>query len=302
MVGAAMGCSDAAAVKGVWTGRAAKLISAASIEISPRDHQIQDGLCGLLPMGATVFVNHPGSVTHHDIVAACVKLRLAGFTPIPHLVARRLVSFTQARDFLQRAVGEAAVTSVLLTGGDPAQPAGPFSDSADLLATGLVESYSIDNVVLAGHPEGHPRIDRRSLRAQLRTKLAAAQQRGLNVSLVTQFVFEPGPVEDWVSSLREEGVGCPIRIGVAGPATIATLAKFAVRCGIGASLRALGRGEAAFARILAEATSDALICSLAATGDGGVAFNGLHVFTFGGARRAAEWMRARREGFPVAAR
>jgi methylenetetrahydrofolate reductase (NADPH) len=301
MIGTAMSKLDGAAAGGVWTGRAAELISSASIEISPRDHQVQDGLCGLLPSGATVFVNHPGSVTHHDVVAVCLELRRAGFTPIPHLVARRLVSFTQARDFLQRAVGEAAVTSVLLTGGDPAQPVGPFYDTADLLATGLVESHGIANVVLAGHPEGHPRIDRRSLYAQLRTKLTAAQQRGLNVSLVTQFVFEPGPVQDWVSLLREEGVGCPIRIGVAGPATIATLAKFAVRCGIGASLQAIGRGEAAFARILAEATSDALICSLATTRDGGVAFDGLHVFTFGGARRAAEWMRARREGFPLPA-
>ena len=56
-----------------------------------------------------MFVNHPASVTHHDIVAACVKLRRAGFTPVPHIAARRLASFTQARDFLQRAADEAEV-------------------------------------------------------------------------------------------------------------------------------------------------------------------------------------------------
>ena len=60
-----------------------------------------------------MFVNHPGSVTHHDIVAACVKLRQAGFSPVPHVAARRLASFTQARDFMQRAAGEAGVTGIL---------------------------------------------------------------------------------------------------------------------------------------------------------------------------------------------
>jgi methylenetetrahydrofolate reductase (NADPH) len=269
--------------------RAAQLIANASIEISPRDDPLRDRLRELLAPGTTVFVNHPGSVTHHDIVAACVKLRRAGFVPMPHVAARRLASFTQARDFLERAAGEAAVGGVLLIGGDPAHSVGPFCDSSELLATGLVER-SIGQVAFAGYPEGHPSIDRRSLDAALRAKLALARCHGLGVSLVTQFGFEAAPVEHWVSSLRDDGVACPIHIGVAGPATIATLAKFAVRCGIGASLRALGRGQTAFARILAEATPDTLIDALAAAEDRGVAIDGLHIFTFGGVRRAAEWI------------
>lgn len=273
--------------------RAAQLIGAASFEISPRDDPVRDGLVELLPPGTTVFVNHPGSVTHHDIVAACVRLRRAGFDPVPHVAVRRLASFTQARDFVQRAAGEAEVTEVLLIGGDPAQAMGPFRDSAELLATGLVDGDAIRHVAFAGYPEGHPSVDRRSLDARLRAKLALAREHGLETSLVTQFVFEPGPVERWISGLRADGIGCPIRIGVAGPATIATLAKFAVRCGIGASLRALGRGQTAFARILAEATPDALIGSLIAGEERGLPIDGLHIFTFGGVRRTAEWIRAR---------
>jgi methylenetetrahydrofolate reductase (NADPH) len=273
--------------------RVAELIGAASIEISPRDDPMRERLSDLLAPGTTVFVNHPGSVTHHDIVAACTKLRRAGFFPTPHVAARRLVSFTQARDFLQRAAGEAAVTNVLLIGGDPAHPAGPFRDSADLLTTGLVEESGIDHVSFAGYPEGHPGVDRRRLEAALRAKLALARPRGLNAALVTQFGFEAAPIARWVSSLRGSGIACPIRVGVAGPATVATLAKFAVRCGIGASLRALGRGQTAFARILAEATPDALISSLVATVECGAPIDGLHLFTFGGVRRTAEWVRAR---------
>jgi methylenetetrahydrofolate reductase (NADPH) len=273
--------------------RATELIGACSIEISPREELAGEGLRELLDPGTRVFVNHPGSVTHHDIVAVCAKLRRAGFVPVPHIAARRLASFTQARDYMQRAAAEAGVESVLLIGGDPDHPVGPFSGSFDLLATGVVEAHGIGEVIFAGYPEAHPRIDTHSLDAALDAKIALAQQRGLEVALITQFGFEPEPIQRWVASLRERGIGCPVEVGVAGPANVATLAKFAFRCGVGASLRALARGHTAFARILAEATPDAFIASLVAGEDASAPLDGLHLFTFGGVRRTAQWMRAR---------
>jgi methylenetetrahydrofolate reductase (NADPH) len=278
--------------------RAAELIGGCSIEISPREALTEKGLRdlldqGLLAPGTTVFVNHPASVTHHDIVAACALLRRAGFTPVPHVAARRLASFTQARDFLGRAAAEAGVTSALIIGGDPDRRMGPFRDSLDLLTTGVVENSGIGEIILAGYPEGHPRIGAGTLAQALRAKMALVCERGLEVSLVSQFAFEAAPIRRWIASLRAQAILCPVRIGVAGPASIATLAKFAVRCGIGASLRALGRGHAAFARILVEAGPDGLIDALVAEEDPAAPIEGLHVFTFGGLRRTAEWIRAR---------
>jgi methylenetetrahydrofolate reductase (NADPH) len=272
---------------------AAELIAAASLEISPRDDPVRDRLVDLLPVGTTVFVNHPGSVTHHDIVAACRRLRREGFVPVPHVAVRRLASFTQARDFLQRAAGEADVKRILLIGGDAVRPVGPFADSGEVLASGVAEQSGVSEVAFAGYPEGHPHIDRARLDMALRAKLAEARRRGLAASLITQFAFEAAPIMRWMAGLRQEAVAVPVRVGIAGPATVATLAKFAVRCGIGASLRALGRGQTAFARILAEATPDALIASLASSEEHGVAIDGLHLFTFGGVRRTAEWIHAR---------
>jgi methylenetetrahydrofolate reductase (NADPH) len=274
-------------------GRRAKdLVGGCSIEISPRDDFAGEKLRGLLDPGTRVFVNHPGSVTHHDIVAACAKLRHAGFDSVPHVAVRRLASFTQASDFLQRAVGEADVAAALIIGGDPDHPAGPFPDSYDLLASGLVERHGLREVIFAGYPEGHPRIAARTLDETLRAKVALARRQGLEVSLVTQFGFDGGPVLRWMAALRATDIGCPVRVGVAGPATVATLAKFAVRCGIGASLRALARGHTAFARILAEAGPDGLIDALVAGEDPGRPIDGLHVFTFGGIRRTTDWIRA----------
>jgi methylenetetrahydrofolate reductase (NADPH) len=272
--------------------RLAELVAACSIEVSPRDDFAGDRLRELLDPGKTVFVNHPGSVTHHDIVAACARLRHAGFNPVPHIAARRLASFTQANDFLQRATAEADVKAALIIGGDPDHPVGPFPDTHDLLASGLLGHHGLREVAFAGYPEGHPRIASRALDEALRAKVALARQQGLEVSLVTQFGFEAAPIVRWIAALRAQDITCPVWVGIAGPASVATLAKFAVRCGIGASLRALARGHTAFARILAEAGPDALIGALVANEDPRYPIGGLHVFTFGGVRRAAEWIRA----------
>ena len=271
--------------------RVTELVGACSIEVSPRDDLAGERLCEVLAPGRTVFVNHPASVTHHDIVAACARLRRCGFEPVPHIAVRRLASFTQASDFLQRAVSEAQVGTALIIGGDPDHPVGPFPDSSDLLASGLAERYGLRAVAFAGYPEGHPRIAARTLDETLRSKVALARRRGFEVSLVTQFGFEAAPILRWIAALRATGIVCPVRVGVAGPATVASLAKFAVRCGIGGSLRALARGHTAFARILAEAGPDALVDALAAAEHAGSPIDGLHVFTFGGVRRTAEWIR-----------
>jgi methylenetetrahydrofolate reductase (NADPH) len=285
---------DGGTIEAAQRRRAAALIAGCSIELSPRDEFAGDALRKLFDPGRTVFVNHPPSATHHDIVAACIRLHRAGFDPVPHVAARRLASYTQAADFLHRAVGEAGVESALMIGGDDS-PVGPFRASLDLLATGVVERHGVKSVAFAGYPEGHPAIDASALDAALQAKVALARQRGLDVSLVTQFGFEAGPILRWIASLRTQGILCPVRIGVAGPARVSTLAKFAVRCGIGASLRALARGHTAFARILTEAGPDALISEIVAGEAGRNSLEGLHVFTFGGVRRTAEWIRAERD-------
>jgi len=272
--------------------RVAELVGACSIELSPRDELAGVKLRDLFDPGTTVFVNFPPSATCDDVVVACAGLRRAGFIVVPHVVARQLTGFAEASDFLQRAVEEAGVTQVLLLGGDTPRPMGPLHSALALLSTGLVERHGIAAVAFAGYPEGHPRIDSAALQAALLAKLEVARRRGLATSVVTQFGFEPQPILQWIAARRAEGIACPIRIGLAGPATVATLAKYAVRCGIGASLRALAHGHAAIARILTEANPDALIEALVAGEDPTAPINGLHIFTFGGARRTAVWRQA----------
>lgn len=269
--------------------RIAELVAACSIELSPRDEFAGPKLRDLFDPGTTVFVTHPPSATYADIVAASARLRRAGFVVVPHIVARRFAGYAEASDFLQHVVAEAGVTQVLLLGGDTPRPMGPFHSALALLATGLVERLGIAAVSFAGYPEGHPHIDSAALQSALQAKLELARQRGLAASVVTQFGFEAQPIQRWIAARRAEGITCPIHIGLAGPATVATLAKYAVRCGIGASWRALTHGHAAIARILTEANPDTLIDALVAGEDPSAPIDGFHIFTFGGARRTAAW-------------
>lgn len=274
------------------TPRVRELIATASIELSPRDRLAGEPLRDLFPPQTAVFVSHPPSAAWEDIAAACARLRRAGFVPVPHIAARRLASVEAAVDFLRRLTDEAEICDVLLIGGDPDWPAGPFRDALTLLASGLIECHGIEQIRFAGYPEGHSLISERALDRALDAKLALSKERGLTASLVTQFAFDAAPIERWLAGLRARGILCPVRIGIAGPASVMTLAKFAVRCGIGASMRALARGHTAFARILTEATPDGLIDALAGAAETGE-IDGLHVFTFGGAARTAQWRRAK---------
>jgi methylenetetrahydrofolate reductase (NADPH) len=274
--------------------RIATLVGASSIEISPRDPLAGDALRDLFPTDTPTFVAHPPSAGCDDVVAACVRLNRAGFNAIPHVAARRLASLIAASEFLERAAGDAGVAEALVIGGDPDWPAGPFRDAASLLESGVLECHGFDRVCFAAYPEGHPYITAPALEAALAAKLTLARHHGLAPSLVTQFGFEAAPIRRWIAALRGRGVDCPVRIGVAGPASVATLARFAVRCGVGASMRALARGHTAFARILTEAGPDGLIGALVAGDTEESAIDGLHVFTFGGVARTAAWRLQRR--------
>jgi methylenetetrahydrofolate reductase (NADPH) len=112
--------------------------------------------------------------------------------------------------------------------------------------------------------------------------------------VITQFCFEAAPIVSWVQNFRARRADVPVRIGLAGPAGLATLMKFALRCGIGNSIKALSLRGPAIARLLTEAGPDRVIRDLAhsATGRPELAIAGLHFFPFGGFARTAEWAQA----------
>lgn len=272
------------------------LVSGASLEMSPRERDTIAQAAEFLTPSTEVFVSSPPMVSHHDIVSAAVALRRHGFEPVPHVAARSLVGFTQLNDLLARVAGEAGVRRALVIGGDLDPPNGPFHASFDVLSLGLFEKYGFTRLSLAAYPEGHPRIAAPVLDRALAVKLALLRQAGIEARVVTQFVFDAAPVLDWLRVPRTPEPSLPVRVGLAGPASIATLARYAVRCGIGHSIGALVRHGTSIARLVTESGPEAVVRQLAAADWRGLGVNGIHLFSFGGLARTARWVNAVTDG------
>ena len=90
----------------------------------------------------------------------------------------------------------------------------------------------------------------------------------------------------------------------AGPADRRTLWKYALHCGIGNSIRALGRRTDAVANLVARRAPDDLVRALAAAQrrNPSLGIDGIHLFTFGGIASAATWADALLAATPAATR
>jgi hypothetical protein len=111
------------------------------------------------------------------------------------------------REYLGALQAADASGSVLVVAGDPAQPQGPYPDTASVIDSGLLERYGVRQVSVVGHPAGLPAADHKALWSALAGKAAALEQRGLGGSVVTQFGFDPGLVLAWLADARARGVG-----------------------------------------------------------------------------------------------
>jgi methylenetetrahydrofolate reductase (NADPH) len=269
------------------------LLAGASIEIAPRDHAGLAAACDLLPPGSAVFLPWIAGETHHLSVDAARLLARRGLEPVPHVAARFLSGYTQLGDFLARLAGEAGTRGAMLVGGDRDHPLGALDSGRTALETGLFARHGFRHLGLPAYPEGNPRIGAPALDAALRAKLALAAEQGIAARIVTQFCFEAAPILDLLRRLRAAGIAAPVRIGIAGPASLAALMKFALRCGVGNSVRALALHGAAIARLTATRDPSPVLDGLAAgfAAEPALATGGIHVFAFGGAARTALWLR-----------
>jgi methylenetetrahydrofolate reductase (NADPH) len=273
-------------------GALSTLLAGFSLEISSRDSEDIDACRHLLSGDTRVYVPVVPGDRPDRMVTAARALSRAGLIPVPHLAARYFRSVAVLDDHVGRLCGEAGVEEVMVIGGDTECPAGPLACAEDILAGGVLERRGIRQVGLAGYPEGHPRIPAPVLAEALRRKIDLAAAQGLDVHVVTQFCFHVDSVLRWLRAFAADGCMVRVRIGVAGPARVSTLIRYALHCGVGVSARAIMSHGGRFARLAQERGPDALLRSLAGAvlrGDApGV--DGVHFFTFGGAAETARWV------------
>ncbi|MXZ80409.1 MAG: metFprotein [Gammaproteobacteria bacterium] len=248
--------------------------------------------------GTVVYITFlPGS-DFDDTVRVAARLRKEGFIPVPHFAARSIPDRKTLDDYLARSVGEAGVDHVLCIAGAVDKPVGEFSDSTQILDTGLFDRHGIRKIAVAGHPEGSPDMSDEAIMSALKWKNAFHQRTDADMYLVTQFVFESDPIIAWDRMLGEEGNALPIRIGIPGLATIKTLLMHAKACGIGPSMKYLTRQSRNIAKLMTVNTPDVLVRNLAgyreSAPETGIA--GVHMYPLGGLRRSAIWSHAVADG------
>ncbi len=239
----------------------------------------------------TVYITFlPGSDFEQTITVA-KRLQQEGFNPVPHFAARSIPDRAFLERNLQRLQHEVGLTQALVIAGAVDKPLGEFSDSMQLLETGLFDRYGINKIGVAGHPEGSPDIAEETIKQALKWKNGFAERTGAKLYVVTQFCFDAQPIIDWDRKIQAEGNRLPVYVGVPGLATLKTLLNHAKACGIGPSMRFLTKQARNLAKLMTVSAPDRLVTELARyrASDDSCGIAGVHVYPLGGLRKSAKW-------------
>lgn len=263
-----------------------------SLEMTGKDIDGLRDSSETIPPGTKVNVTFLGNEDLEMRVAAAKAVKGHGFTPVPHISARRLESQGQLEEFLARLEEIGASETIFAVGGDPSQPAGPYPDALSLIRSGVLQKYGVREVSIAGYPEGHPDIPGDVLWQHLEAKSQELASQGLDSVILTQFSFDTDPVLRWIDMVRSRGIESAIRIGTPGPAGIKRLIGFASRFGIGANAMIVKKYGFSLTNLMGSAGPDRFVNDLAeGLGSSAAGDVKLHFYTFGGLKATSEWAR-----------
>jgi methylenetetrahydrofolate reductase (NADPH) len=279
--------SDAAAI--------AHLIRDFSIEVMPRTAAKIDDFRVILPEGTRIYLAHIDGTDFAEMTATARRLRGEGFRVMPHFPARGIASRAELACRIE-AYADIGIREALVLAGGIDRPRGPYGDSMQLLETGLFDQFGYTDVHVAGHPEGNRDIDPdgglANVSAALRWKNDFQSRTDARMAIATQFCFEPEPVIAWADGLRAEGITLPIHLGIAGPAKLQTMIKFAMACGVGPSLRVLQRRAADLTKLVLPFEPTEMLAALARhkAANPDFAVERIHFFPLGGIGATADYL------------
>ena len=267
----------------------------ASIEIQPKQALSTEDIGTLVPKGCRVYLADVGIEPIDSFVTAARRLVDLGFVPVPHIPARRLTTYDEFESRIGRLSEYGGVTDILVIGGGLDKPAGEFTSTMDVLSTGVIDKFGISDVGIAGHPEGSPDFSEATAEEALRLKQDFARRTGARMRIVTQFGFAPEKFIRWADGLNTSGIEFPVHLGVAGPAKLPTLIKYAMACGVGQSLNFLRKKASILASLTTSHSPEDVVTPIEQhyLSNASTSITQIHVFPFGGVRQAAAWLKER---------
>lgn len=272
------------------------VLAGASIEVMPRTAEKVEDFRAILPTGTRVYIAHIDGTPIDDMVATAKRISGEGFDVMPHFPARIIKDEATLADWIARYQGEANVKQGLILAGGVDAAKGDFDSSMQLLETGLFDKAGFEYLHVAGHPEGNKDIDPNGGDAvvmdALRWKEEFSNRTDAKMALATQFAFEAGPIIAWAERLQAEGFTLPIHLGIAGPAKLQTMIKFAIACGVGPSLRVLQRRAKDVTKLVLPFEPTELVSDLATykAANPNSLIEQMHIFPLGGIKTSATWL------------
>ena len=266
-----------------------------SIEVMPRTAEKIDDFRDYLPKGTRVYIAHIEGTPIEDMVSTAKRIAGEGYTVMPHFPARIIKDESTLADWIARYQGEAGVDQALLLAGGVDKPHGDYHSSMQLMESGLFDKAGFTRLHCAGHPEGNKDIDAdgssKNVDEALRWKQMFSDRTDVKMALATQFAFEAKPIIEWANAVKTAGIDIPIHIGIAGPAKLQTLIKFAIACGVGPSLKVLQKRAMDVTKLLLPYEPTDVLTELAAHKAANPDFNitNVHFFPLGGIKTNAYW-------------
>lgn len=244
-----------------------------------------------LPIGAKVTVGVLSRGVENSLELA-ERLTKWGLQVVPHLPARLVEGEGHLGEILRR-LDELQITEILVIGGNPKEPVGPYSSSFELLSAMAELGHGFEHVGIAGYPEGHPDIDDEVLYGALSDK------QPLATHVVTQMCFDPDRVVAWISEVRRRGIHLPVLVGMPGVVEIKHLLWISRKIGVGDSTRFLrkhaGLTGIFFASLLKSGSysPDTIVEELEPyLGDPDYDIAGFHLYTFNQVEATEKWRRS----------
>ncbi len=268
---------------------------AASIEVAPRQAIESTDLPDLFPQGTDVYITDIGTDPSRKLVDAAKSLRAMGYEPVPHFASRRLTTRAALEERIKMMSEEAGIKNVLVIGGGLERQAGDFSSTMEVLETGFFDKYGIDRIGVAGHPEGSPEFSEEVALQALRLKKSFAERSDAQLRIVTQFGFDARKFIAWADGLKQQGIDLPVHLGVAGPAKITTLIKYAAMCGVGNSISFLKKNALSLTTLATSHSPETVVGPIEqhVLDSKTTPIRQIHVFAFGGLKKTSEWLEDR---------
>ena len=238
-----------------------------------------------LPEGAKIAVTCSPTQGIEGTLLFGEELLERGFRIVPHIAARLVADRAHLEEIVRR-LDRLGVREVFVIGGDAKKPAGPFSGAFDLLSAMADLGHDFEHVGVGGYPEGHPIIDDGTLRQALLDK------RPFATYVVSQMCFDTGAILDWVSDIRQQGIGLPVYVGLPGVVERKKLLQISLKIGVGDSARFLTKHTNLVTRFLKPGgySPDELVKELAPyVGDRDYNIAGFHIYTFNQVDATEKW-------------